>query len=145
MEYEELKQICLAMADKIAQFEPQEIVAVVRGGLTPAHIIAKKLRLNISFFIPETQTWYSEQYSNRVAIIEDVVALGRTYQTVANVFSNITYKFCPVVVDYQYNATKFDIYGIKAKQWVVFPYEELTQVKIGDRGLFRKGTDAYAT
>ena len=147
MSYDELTGICGNMVDSyIKRFNPDEIVAVVRGGTIPATIIAKMLRKPLGVFYPgNTPKYYShEPNPSRIAIIEDLVAQGRTKLIVDEYFTNlgVEYLFLPILVDENYQG-EIDGYGLKTKDWVVFPWEEYEKVVEGDRGLFRDRTDKY--
>jgi hypoxanthine phosphoribosyltransferase len=150
LDYEHLKNICIAMAENIAlAYKPHEIVAVVRGGLTPAHIIAKHLRLPVGVLFPE----YNELHlynasSRRIVFVEDLIAKGRTYRQIKNImelYPGIDWKMAPVLVDSHYDETLDNVvtYGFKTSHWCVFPWEDFDKMQEGDRGLFRHGTDSY--
>jgi hypoxanthine phosphoribosyltransferase len=156
LDYTTFKSICLALAEKIAEYKPDEIVAVSRGGISAAHIIAKSLGLPIGYFFPGEPTGrlvLAKETSRKIVLIEDLVAEGRTFFNAKITMDSLNkcfkpdeakfeYKFVPVLIDANSKDT-FDIYGFKTPIWVVFPYEEMDKMKEGDHGLFRAGTDAY--
>lgn len=146
MPYEELKSICLELADKIQQeYKPTRIVAVMRGGMTAAHIISKHLRLPCDAYFPSVSLCVAPLDSTeRLVFIEDLVAKGRTYNTLCDFMADkqAFYKFVPILVDHNYQGN-FDIYGLRSKDWIVFPYEDFDKMNEGDHGLFRDNTDSY--
>lgn len=153
MTYEELKQICLSLADYIHnKCCPDEIIAVVRGGLTAAHIISKELSLPIGVWYPKNETEDAKLIirptSNKLVFIEDLVAQGRTYNELKQFMSRKEYasyqwEFIPVIVDRTYNTTELSRWGIQPQDWIVFPYEDIDRMKEGDRGFFRNNTCDY--
>lgn len=155
MSFEELSDHCTFLVDKyIKDFEPDEIVAIVRGGNIPATIISKILRKPMGAFWPGDKMYSSPEYMKfdedrpyKIAIIEDLVALGRTKEIVEdyfNDFSDIDYKFIPILVDENY-PEYIEEYGLKTSDWIVFPWEDEEKVSEGDRGLFRDRTDKYGS
>jgi len=75
LEYEQLKSICISMAEDISKgFAPHEIIAVSRGGLTPAHIIGKYLRLPVGVFFPDHKELHLyNSSSTRIVFVEDLI------------------------------------------------------------------------
>lgn len=159
MTYEELYNLCGSIVDKINENGDKfdEIIAVVRGGMTPAHIMSKMMGLPVGAYIPGTKrllTQSSRVLGNRFLIVEDLVAEGRTFNQIRNHFNvmknsqvypyndYLKWEFCPILVDAGYKGD-FKYYGMKTDEWVVFPYEDFDAVVEGDRGLFREGTDKY--
>ncbi len=127
-----------------------EIVAVVRGGLTAAHYIAKQLRLPVGVFYPandseqKARLILAKKESKRLLIVEDLVAKGRTFNELNKFMSHTDYdwNFMPVLVDGEYDH-EFELQGMKTTDWIVFPYEKYDKMHEGDRGLFRMKSDAY--
>lgn len=151
------KSLCIGMAEKIKEYKPDEVVAIIRGGLTPSHIIAKHLNIPIGVYFPKTSTLLIQPESKNIVFIEDLVATGRTYKQVSDFMldhnEEIDWMFAPVLLDSKINenATLFDpnymprllTYGMKTEHWIVMPYEEHTKVSENDRGLFRDKSDNY--
>ena len=143
MEYDFFKALCLEMAEKIkTNFNPDEIVAVTRGGASAAHIIAKRLELPMGYFFPGSQTLVlSKKFSKRIIFVEDLVAQGRTHRIIKSYMSgthgkDFVWRFAPVLVDGSYKE-EFQFYGMKTDHWITFPYEEEHRMTTGDRSLFR--------
>jgi hypoxanthine phosphoribosyltransferase len=144
MSYNEFKTICLDIAEKYKDQNIDEIVAVTRGGLSAAHIIAKKLRKQVGFYFPSKGLYVPFGEPKKVLIIEDLVAKGRTWENIKiNFPTDIEYSFCAVLIDSNYDNKDNLDYGIKSSEWIVFPYEEFEESTEGDRGLFRDGSGLY--
>ena len=148
--YEFFKSLCLCVAEQIKKDikNVDEIVAISRGGISAAHIIAKELKLQMGYFFPrnnDSVLVLNKKDSKNIVIIEDLIAKGRTHQIVKNFFLNkdIKYYFVPILIDGNFSEYNFDIYGMKTKHWIVFPYENYNKMNVGDRGFFREGTDNY--
>jgi len=157
LDFNTFKNICLSMAEEISKYEPNEIIAISRGGLSAAHIIAKYLNLNVGMYFPKEKQLLmsSNKYLSKVVFVEDLVAHGRTFDLLNSHmlelgFTSQTFewKFAPVLIDGKYIETqdfndKLITYGLKTNHWIVMPYEEETKMVEGDRGLFRDNTDQY--
>lgn len=155
LEYEQMKAMCLSIADSLRKsFLPDEIVGIARGGLTPAVIIAKELRLPLGVFYTGTTEKESEliltspyKPEKRIVFVEDIVARGRTFRAVGRhmrtYHTDIAWTFVPIVVDGHIDMPEIFFYGMKTKHWVVMPWEDVDKMKEGDRGLFRERSDAY--
>jgi hypoxanthine phosphoribosyltransferase len=156
LDYKTFKNICLSMADNMKEYDPHEIIAVSRGGLSASHIIAKHLNIPIGMYSPKTSKilMNTNEYLSRVVFVEDLVAEGRTFELIYNEYSGFgiqyqfDWKFAPVLIDGKYQETdtfkeKLITYGIKTQHWIVMPYEEDEKMIEGDRGLNRDGSDQY--
>jgi hypoxanthine phosphoribosyltransferase len=149
-----LKEQCKILANRLqVEYKPDAIVAIARGGLVPATIIAKIMRLPVSVFYPQTQSLHLvNHHAKRLVFIEDLIAQGRTYSMVSNFMNKYNegyaikteWEFCPILVDADSPITP-RFYSIKTKDWVVMPWEDFDCMNEGDRGLFREGTDSYGT
>lgn len=147
MSYGTFKDLCISMAEDVREFNPDVVVAVMRGGMSAAHIIAKHLRLPCECYIPVRNlcTAVGHTQYQRLLFVEDLVAQGRTYKQLQQYMEtvNITdWQFAPVLVDDSFVGS-FRYYGMRTKHWVVFPYEDNEKMLEGDRGLFRLKTDSY--
>jgi hypoxanthine phosphoribosyltransferase len=136
---------------KIEEYKFDEIVAVVRGGLTAAHYIAKQLRLPVGVYYPSNDAYntprliLAKKKANRLLFVEDLVAKGRTYDELYKFmkgFPGVEWHFMPVLVDGEYKGD-FPFQCLKTDEWIVFPYEKFDKMQEGDRGLFRMNTDVY--
>jgi len=132
--------------------ECDEIVAVSRGGITIAHIMAKALNKKIGYFFPDRPEYISATKDpKKIIIVEDLIAQGRTSKIIRDYFEkkDIKYYFIPFLVDKKYWDNANDIYKeiwatyLISSDWIVFPWEEFDKMPEGDRGLFRDGTDSY--
>lgn len=160
MDYEELKAVCLGIVDNIQANgdEFDEIIAVTRGGLTPAHIMAKQMRLDVGIFAPKHDNGQFpagrlsmiNDDSKKILIVEDLIALGRTFDVVEKYMdyvqsfdSEFEWEYCPILIDDSYTKRDFKYFGFRSHNWIVFPYENEDSVVVGDRGLHRDRSDMY--
>ena len=146
LEYEDMKQL---IYDKIPELQKEnfnEVVAVSRGGVSIAQIIAKELRLPMGYIFPgpERLCLYNPEAKN-VLVVEDLIAQGRTTKIVHKIMKkqNINYKYMPFLMDINYPDRDFDYICMVSKRWIVFPWERFDEVQANDRGLFRNQTDQY--
>ena len=151
MSYAEFNSLCLHLTEIIestskAMQKVPRLVAVSRGGISAAHIIAKKMRLPLEYFFPaDGRMTFEPKFNDFVIFIEDLIAKGRTYQAVnEKMGNNGNWLFATVLADN--NAPMFYniVYALRSSDWIVFPYEDFDSMKEGDHGLFRDGTDKYA-
>lgn len=149
--YEQMTELLDKQLPKIEAYSFDEIVAVVRGGLTAAHYIAKQLRLPVGVYYPSNDAYSSprimlaKKKANRLLFVEDLVAQGRTFTELNNFmkgFPDVEWHFMPVLVDGKYEED-FALQCLKTEDWIVFPYEKFDKMQEGDRGLFRMKTDTY--
>jgi hypoxanthine phosphoribosyltransferase len=144
IDYETLKQKIFEIIPALEKENFDVVVAVVRGGLTIAHIVAKELRLPVGVFYPGDEFLYlPKNTGKKFLIVEDLIALGRTTKQIHNFFKDYDYKYYPFLIDANYNDNDYDYYSIKTKDWIVFPWEDFEKMPEGDRGLFREKTDNY--
>lgn len=149
--YEEMAALLDEQIPKIEAYGFDEIVAVVRGGLTAAHYIAKQLRLPVGVYYPSNDAYsaprliLAKKKAGKLLFVEDLVAQGRTHAELYNFmkgFPEVDWHFMPVLVDGKYE-NNFPMQGLKTDDWIVFPYEKYDKMQEGDRGLFRMKTDVY--
>lgn len=149
--YEEMTALLDEQIPKIEAYGFDEIVAVVRGGLTAAHYIAKQLRLPVGVYYPSNDAYstprlmLAKKKANKLLFVEDLVAQGRTHAELYKFmkgFPEVDWHFMPVLVDGKYEKN-FLMQCLKTDDWIVFPYEKYDKMKEGDRGLFRMKTDVY--
>lgn len=140
---------------------PVRLIAIARGGLTFAQLVAYRMALPLFVYFPKNDRISGPESicqldldplrvgkdAPEFVFLEDLVAKGRTYDKVYafmdEEFPGARWSFVPVVLDA--NAPKevqdaIPLYGMKTDNWVVFPYEISEHVVEGDRGLFREGT-----
>lgn len=149
--YEEMTALLDEQIPKIEAYGFDEIVAVVRGGLTAAHYIAKQLRLPVGVYYPSNDAYstprlmLAKKKANKLLFVEDLVAQGRTHAELYKFmkgFPEVDWHFMPVLVDGKYEKN-FLMQCLKTDDWIVFPYEKYDKMQEGDRGLFRMKTDKY--
>lgn len=135
-----------ALAFRFAQTLPDDcqLVAISRGGLTFAHLVAYFTAKPLGFFIPKTKQLVLAG-SGPLVFLEDLIAKGRTLELVRQTVTQ-DWTFACVVLD-----SRFDIpaelkarvtYMMRTADWVVFPHEEFDAVVEEDWGLFREQTSA---
>lgn len=143
LEYHELLVIARTAARLISTLTNPQLVAVSRGGLTFAQAVAYYRAAELHFFIPKIEQVWPQVEGGTLVFLEDVLATGRTYQTCKEYASRIglPFLFLPAVTDHKC-VGRFSAVGqlLVSKSWVVFPHEDLNQVEVGDRGLFREKT-----
>lgn len=153
LDYEFYKEICLAMAEQIKAFNPDEIVSVMRGGMSASHIISKHLNIPCGAYNPGSDGMklaLARSSSKRVVFVEDLIAKGRTLNELTSYMfethKDIEWAFSPVIIDDKatvLNPNRILCYGLKSSHWIVMPYEEKEKVVEGDWGLSRDGSDQY--
>lgn len=151
LDYETYKNFCLCMAEKIREFKADEIIAVMRGGMSAAHIISKHLNLPCGAYFPGNLPglYITKTTSRRLVFVEDLIAKGRTLKELTDFMqtnaNQCSWSFAPVLIDSRVDLTMPNIltYGMVTPHWVVMPYEETENVVEGDWGLSRDGSDKY--
>lgn len=147
--YEDFKQTCIRLADELPE-SVTELIAVPRGGLSVAHIMAKRRNLPIGVYYPKDdhlKTVTTPSSNSHYVFVEDLVAEGRTLASLNRRIQDETrnhshqqWETCAFLVDGKYYASNKpmpDYYGLILYSWVVFPYEEDSKIQEGDRSLFR--------
>lgn len=139
--WEEIKQLSDTLANKIKShcqdLETATIVAVSRGGLIPAQLIAYKLNIRdvrimklISYNSDNSQDKIKDISTDRlfdgdnVYVIDDLADSGQTITYIRQNFPNAN--ICTLLTKDCCNATP-DICikkGIKGNTWIVFPWDE---------------------
>lgn len=150
LNYDTYKHLCLSMAERIKAFNADEIVAVMRGGMSAAHIIAKHLNLPCGAYFPSSENprlCLAKEKSRRLVFVEDLIAKGRTLNELTQFMESTNYywTFAPIIIDASADLVLANIltYGMKTSHWMVMPYEENEKVVEGDWGLSRDGSDKY--
>lgn len=151
--YEMYQQVAFDMAERIeANLKPDEIIGISRGGLSAATIIARRLGLDLGFFVPGREgekLILINSGAKKIVFIEDLIAVGKTFDLVkaymAECHPDIAWHFIPMTIDAAYEEDKLRVpfYGFKAHTWLVSPHDEMECVIEGDRGYFRDRTDLY--
>ena len=155
LDYYDMKKMILEKIPSLRSRNFDEVVAVSRGGLTIAHIIAKELKLQVGVIFPSTrQIVFHNPKCKNILIIEDLIAEGRTTSIIHDIMNDHPtkwYYYIPFLVDAdfgeyrsdEWRAKPYDECFMKTSDWIVFPWEENDSVVEGDRGLFRDNTDSY--
>lgn len=150
--YKEFKDICLNMVDyvKARMFLFHGVVCISRGGLTASHIIAKALQLPVgyvAFYEPGKPTSMGiSRYDKSYLVVDDMVDAGRTMEAVREHFRNAYPASCFLFAAV-FNVGSYDRLDIVGRterdKWLVMPNEDPSKVVVGDKGLFREGTNRY--
>lgn len=148
VDYETFKANSIKLADQVqAEFKPTEVIAIVRGGLTMAHIIAKRLRLPVGVYYPGTSRIVPAADFRRPLFVEDLIAQGRTYDLLVKEMdrwsnTNVDWRFATYLVDGNIGSPT-PYFCEQTNDWLVMPWEEFDAMQEGDRGFFRDGSDTY--
>lgn len=151
LSYQEM--IELIPIEKLRGYQFDEVVAVMRGGMTAAHYIAKELQLKCGAYFPASKDFDHDRLilanpsSKKILFVEDLIAQGRTLMRLKKFMTNfkVEWMFYPVIVSHDYTSDEAEYIdvGQQFEEWIVFPYEDFDKMKEGDRGLFREGSDRY--
>jgi hypoxanthine phosphoribosyltransferase len=155
LSYNELKAIAKDVAKYIDTKKVDcELVAVTRGGLTFAHLVAYNLAKPLHFFNPKLgQLILADDISlhSHFIFLEDLIAEGRTFRLISDYMNSgdwhASWEMIPVVLDSKAPPDiqdRVNTYGIRTDDWIVFPHEDIEHTREGDRGLFREGTSENA-
>lgn len=149
--YTHLKSLISQKMEALIEGNYDEVLAISRGGVTAAHIIAKQLRLPMGYIFPKSEYFpkarliLANPNSKRVLVVDDLVALGRTYEEVSRLMTivpNLAWDYMPIVTDANYEK-RFPLSPLVTSDWVVFPYEDASKTVENDHGLFRLNSDKY--
>jgi hypoxanthine-guanine phosphoribosyltransferase len=160
--YDQLKHYAKDTAAYIKGKYPNgcHLVAVVRGGLSFAQLVAYNLAQDLSFFYPKTSALMGgaarppitpeqalEQLEHPLPIVflEDIIAKGRTIKIIADAMVHYRndWEVIPVVVDIfipMERLTRVNKWYMRTADWVVMPHEDFGAVTEKDWGLFRDGS-----
>jgi hypoxanthine phosphoribosyltransferase len=148
LDYPTYKAFVVAMADEIAKWKPDELICIMRGGMSASHIISRHLKLPVGVYYPLQNFLYkTNPESKKLVFIEDVISKGRTYQELYDRFPpynenawrvedpvvkgfEFDWKFATVIIDGKIDLKSLPegedriIYGVKTNHWLVEPYNE---------------------
>ncbi|MCY0868717.1 MAG: phosphoribosyltransferase [Desulfurococcus sp.] len=146
----------LKLAASISRsYKPDTIIAIAKGGLIPARILADLLDVREIGFIEVkfykrvgearekpyiTFTAFPPLDGKRILVVDDIVDSGRTLQVVADLLSRFKYadlKFASLYAK-PWSTLLPDYYGRIVEEWIVFPWEICETVK---EGLSLEGVD----
>jgi hypoxanthine phosphoribosyltransferase len=146
--WDEIYDLLLGLADRIRKdnFRPDIIVGILRGGCTPARVMAdllgnpKLADVGVKFYVGTvraegepvlTQPVSTSVEDKNVLLLDDVVDTGKSLQLVkehiigngARIVKTASIYFKPwsIIVP--------DFYKRKTRSWVVFPWEQKETVK----------------
>jgi len=142
MEWKEFYEYCEVLADQILAFDPDVLIAIPRGGMTPAHVLGKMLNLPVGFYIPNHDDegpdcmknltlpsgvygMAGEKRHHKYAFVEDLIAEGRTYERVKK---------------FMHSMKKIGAFNEKHPDTFDWTYN-VVLVDAGYKGLFREGRD----
>lgn len=128
--WEQVHRDALRLADKLKnkqQFDA--ILAVCRGGLVPASLVARALDIRIvdilCFETKDNQEVLIKGTSladKNLLIVDDIVNTGRTAKAVRKLFPNAHYASLYVKDDYKDLVDTY-ITGVNQDTWFIFPWE----------------------
>lgn len=155
--YPELVSIGKGVAAKLVT--PDTIVvAVSRGGVSLAHIVAFHAKKQLNYFIPKDNKLFLTEddefsflntTSSKFLFVEDLYAKGRTYDLISKFMTKTNVSWSMVVAVLDGNVPQNSIpsnlsFYHRTTDWIVFPHEDIDVVNEGDWGLFREGTSTSA-
>ena len=137
--YDAVERMCLEIASRIKvdwAWKPDCVIAVVRGGIFPAQIIAEALKLPVGVYYPGSvfishPTLFKYE---RLLFVDDEVGLGKTYRELKQFLNESigskdrelifkgTWRFVSVICDSEFEEAESITYGIKAEDWIVLPW-----------------------
>ena len=84
--YDQAERMVAALMDRAAAWQPDTVVAIVRGGLVPATMAAAMLALPMAMVAwdrrANTVTWLGERPRGRLLVVDDCCATGATMRAV---------------------------------------------------------------
>ncbi len=153
LEYDELVGIGKTVAAKVRS--NTLLVAVSRGGLSLAHIVAFNSKSQLGFFSPKDNELLLGSSERKkladptapIIFVEDLYAKGRTYNLIRKYIedTNIPNPWSMEVVVVDGRVPEREIpsnlsFAYHTNDWLVFPHEDYDTVQEFDWGLNRDGT-----
>lgn len=91
-----------AMVEQIAEFKPDEIIAVARSGFSYAMWVAQTLKLPLGAYWPESEFIVRATEGKRVVFVDDNTVKGETYLTCKEVMdgSDVEWKWAVLFTDW---------------------------------------------
>jgi hypoxanthine phosphoribosyltransferase len=146
--WDEIYDLLLGLADKIRKdsFHPDIIVGILRGGCTPARVIAdllgnlKLAEVGVEFYVGTvraegepvlTQPVSISVEGRNVLLLDDVVDTGKSLQLVKDhIVASGAKKVKTAAIYFKpWSIIVPDYYEKKTRIWVVFPWEQKETVK----------------
>ena len=129
--WEQVHRDALRLADKLKKLQKFDaIIAVCRGGLVPASLVARALDIHIvDTLCFETKNNQEELIKTtsltdkNLLIVDDIVNTGRTAKVVRRLFPNAHYASLYVKDDYKELVDTY-ITDVNQETWFVFPWEQ---------------------
>lgn len=141
LDYDTYKQICLEMAQKLKEWNPHEIVCIMRGGMTASHIISRELNIPVGVYYPHNKKLMLARDNDiRLVFVEDMISRGKTFVELHEFMKTTSYKwvFAPTAIDGKIefkdlpdNGKHIYTYGIKTNMWLVAPYDDPKNLPVG--------------
>ena len=148
--WDDIQHACLSIAGQSKAYEPDCIVAVSRGGIVPARLVAAYLDIkyiyslglysyaedNTQSNIQEYQAPYEDlsRSSHKLAIvIDDIADTGNTFKHISKTWikqcKNVSCIFAALYVRADCEMVPSIFYKkIPNKDWIVFPWETVIKV-----------------
>ncbi len=128
--WEQVHRDALRLADKLKNIQKFDtIIAVCRGGLVPASLVARALDIRIvDTLCFETKNNEEELIKTtsladkNLLIVDDIVNTGRTAKAVRRLFPNAHYASLYVKDDYKELVDTY-ITDVSQDTWFIFPWE----------------------
>jgi len=108
IDYQEMMKYCDILMEKVAKYNPDEIIGVARSGMPFATFIAQKLDLDLGYYNPKYENFMSatagtDKPFKRVVFIDENFVTGRTQKQIrafmAKAFPNVEYTMGCVMLD----------------------------------------------
>jgi hypothetical protein len=81
--YDEMMQYCDALMEKVAKYNPDEIIGVARSGMPFATFIAQKLNLDLGYYNPKHGHFVpAKSTSKRIVFIDENFVSGGTQKQI---------------------------------------------------------------
>lgn len=133
---------------------PDEIVAIVRGGLTLGHILSDHLRIPISLITIQSYTGIKSQgelkltaklhasiKGKHVLLVDDVADTGKTFVRAIKYLHRLQpYEISTVSMFYKtHSIYRPDYFAETTSKWVLFPYEPTEMILLLSKSMKKEG------
>lgn len=128
--FEMYNQICVCILDKIREWGGEEIVTIMRGGQTAAHLIVRNsLSIPNGVFYPKNKSkdafMYLQTNAKKIVFIEDMISTGYTYKEIDEFMKlnhpDKEWKIALICLDEKIERKDYPnilTYGIKSEHWI---------------------------
>ena len=145
IEWEDIQKACLSISGQAKAYTPDCIVAISRGGLIPARLVAESLNINSVYSIGLTSytannvqgsiSMYQDPFNDIVSnehklaiVIDEIADSGNTFKYISKLWpkfcSNTSCIFASMYVKEHCNLVPSIFYKkISSSDWLIFPWE----------------------